>query len=82
VFEDDPGVLLDGKFWEDSFSTLDYGSDSVTQEARIARKEKYSALIADAGWLASQSPSELERATKAQIQRAALALVLLEPDSS
>lgn len=82
VFESDPAALLDGKFWDESFRTLDYGTEAVTQEARIARREKYSGLISDAGWLASQTSSELERAPKAQVQRAALALELLQPDST
>jgi hypothetical protein len=82
VLQRNPAAMFDGKFWDDAYLALDYEDATVTADARKSLVEKYSRLLSDAGWLASQSPNDLERAYRPALQRAALALDLLEPDST
>lgn len=75
-----PGAFLDGAYWEDSYASLDFGSERVTSEARERVKARYDAYLADAIWLASQSASDLERADRDALVRATCSVRLLRPD--
>jgi hypothetical protein len=77
-----PELFLDGKYWEDLYTGLDYGSPEVTEEARRLVRARYDGYLADAAWLASQSPMDLERAGRDALSRASLSLKLLRPDTA
>lgn len=77
-----PQLFLDGKYWDDPFVALDYGSPEVTDEARRVVRARYDGYLADAVWLASQSPMDLERAGRDALIRASLSLKLLRPDTT
>ena len=74
-----PELFLDGQYWETPYSSLDYGSDSATEEAQARVVQYYVGLLADAVWLADQDPSDLAEASRERLLRAALALDLLGP---
>lgn len=75
-----PELFLDGKYWDDLYVTLDYGSLDVSEEARRVVRARYDGYFADAVWLASQSPMDLERTGRDALIRASLSLKLLRPD--
>jgi hypothetical protein len=77
-----PELFLDGKYWDDAYLGLDYGSPDVTAEARELLKSRYDGYLADAVWLAGQSPADLERIGRDALIRAALSLKLLLPDTA
>jgi hypothetical protein len=77
-----PELFLDGKYWEDEYADLDYGSQEVTEEARNLVRARYDGYLADAVWLAGQSPADLERAGRDALIRASLSLKLLLPDTA
>lgn len=77
-----PELFLDGKYWDDLYSGLDYGSPDVTEEARRVVRARYDGYFADAVWLASQSPMDLERTGRDAMIRASLSLKLLRPDAA
>lgn len=81
-FMDHPELFLDGKYWEDPYATLEYGSPQVTDEARRVVSARYDGYFADAVWLASQSPMDLERTERDALIRASLSLKLLRPDTA
>lgn len=72
-----PEVFFDGQYWDDQFSTLNYGSTAATDEARKGVTSYYASLLADAVWLAQQGSSGLETATRERLLRASLATTLL-----
>ncbi len=76
-----PELFLDGKYWDDLYVTLDYGSLDVSDEARRVVRARYDGYFADAVWLASQSPMDLERTGRDALIRASLSLKLLRPDA-
>lgn len=76
-----PDLFLDGKYWDDPYVALDYGSSEVTEEARRVVRARYDGYFADAIWLASQSPRDLERTGRDALIRASLSLKLLRPDT-
>lgn len=76
-----PELFLDGKYWDDLYVSLDYGSPDVSEEARRVVRARYEGYFADAVWLASQSPRDLERTGRDALIRASLSLKLLRPDS-
>lgn len=76
-----PELFLDGKYWDDLYVSLDYGSPDVSEEARRVVRARYEGYFADAVWLASQSPRDLERIGRDALIRASLSLKLLRPDS-
>jgi hypothetical protein len=76
-----PELFLDGKYWDDLYVTLDYGSLDVSEEARRVVRARYDGYFADAVWLASQSPMDLERTGRDALIRASLSLKLLRPDT-
>jgi len=75
-----PEIFFDGKFWDQPYRNLDYGSDSVNEEARGRVVERYGNYLADAAWLASQSPRDLDRSERDELIRATLSLRLIRPD--
>jgi hypothetical protein len=74
-------LFLDGKYWDDLYVTLDYGSPDVSEDARRVVRARYDGYFADAVWLASQSPMDLERTGRDALIRASLSLKLLRPDT-
>ena len=78
-FEKHAELFFDGKFWDTTYSGLDYGSALATEEARAQVVRYYSSLLTDAIWLAEQDTSELAAASRARLLRASLALELLAP---
>lgn len=81
-FSRHPELFLDGRYWEDAYSSLDYGSAEVTAEARELLRARYDGYLADAVWLAGQSPADLERTGRDALIRATLSLKLLLPDTA
>jgi predicted nucleic acid-binding Zn ribbon protein len=77
-----PELFLDGRYWDDAYASLDYGSSEVTEEARELLKARYDGYLADAVWLAGQSPADLERTGRDALIRATLSLKLLLPDTA
>jgi Histidine kinase-, DNA gyrase B-, and HSP90-like ATPase len=75
-----PEFFFDGHYWEDPFMALDFGVDAVTNEARRRISARYEAYLGDAEWLASQTPSDLDRANRDTVIRAQCSLRLLRPD--
>jgi hypothetical protein len=81
-FSRHPELFLDGKYWEDTYATLDYGAADVSEEARGLLRARYDGYLADAVWLAGQSPADLERNGRDALIRATLSLRLLLPDTA
>lgn len=81
-FSRHPELFLDGKYWDDAYTSLDYGSPDVTGEARDLLSARYDGYLADAVWLAGQSPADLERIGRDALIRATLSLKLLLPDTA
>jgi hypothetical protein len=75
-----PELFFDGKYWEDAYATLDYGVPAMTEEARQLVSSRYDGYMADAVWLVSQTPSDLDRTGRDALIRASLSLKLLQPD--
>jgi hypothetical protein len=81
-FNAHPTLFFDAKYWDDPYTTLDYGSTDVTEEARRVVVARFDGYFADAVWLASQSPMDLERTGRDVLIRASLSLKLLRPDTA
>ncbi|AIU27179.1 hypothetical protein LV28_12175 [Pandoraea pnomenusa] len=77
-----PELFFDGKFWAQPYAHLDYGDSKVNEEARGRVLERYDAYLADAVWLASQSPRDLDRCDRDELIRATLSVRLLGQDGS
>jgi len=77
-----PHLFFDGKFWAQPYSSLEYGDAKVNEEARERVMERYDAYLADAVWLASQSPRDLDRCDRDELIRATLSVRLLVQDGS
>jgi len=77
-----PALFFDGKFWAQPYASLDYGDEKVNEEARARVLERYDAYLADAVWLASQSPRDLDRCDRDELIRATLSVRILGPDGS
>lgn len=80
-FQRHPELFLDGKYWDEPYSILDFGSASATEEARARIARHYLTLLTDAVWLADNDPTELADASRSRLLRASLALELLAPTS-
>ena len=80
-FEAHPELFFDGRYWDEPFTSLDFGSASATEEARARIARNYFTLLLDAVWLAENEPAELADASRSRLLRAALALELLAPTS-
>jgi hypothetical protein len=78
-FGEHPELFLDGKCWDDPYSTLDYQDAAATELARSQVVRRYESLLSDAVWLAEQDPADLERVSRARLLRAMFALELLAP---
>lgn len=78
-FQRHPELFLDGKYWDEPYPSLDFGSASATEEARARIARHYLTLLTDAVWLADNDPTELADASRSRLLRASLALELLVP---
>ena len=78
-FQRHPELFLDSRYWETAYDSLDYGTDSATEEARSRIVHYYVGLLEDAVWLAEQHQSDLAQASRERLLRTALALDLLAP---
>jgi hypothetical protein len=81
-FQRHPEFFFDRRYWDTSYSALDFGIASATDEARAQRLRYYLSLLADAAWLADQDQGDLESASRARLLRASLAVELLEAGTS
>ena len=79
IFQRHPERFLDGRYWDAAYESLDYGSDSATQEARARVVYYYIGLLADAVWLAEQYPPDIAQASRERLLRSYLAVDLLAP---
>ena len=77
-----PGLFFDGHHWDQPYRALDYGSPKVNEEARETVVDRYDAYLADAVWLVSQSPRDLDRQDRDELTRATLSLRLLRCDGA
>jgi len=77
-----PELFFDGTFWAQPYCTLEYGDAKVNEEARNRVLERYDAYLADAVWLASQSPRDLDRCDRDELIRATLSVRLIGQDGS
>ncbi len=82
LFNRHPGLFLDGRFWNDAYAGLDFGSVVVTDQARATVRSRYDAYLSDAVWLASQSATDIERASRDAVIRATCSVRLLKSDVS
>ena len=80
LFSRHPELFLDGKYWQDPYKMLDYGSAQVTEDAKAVILSRYDAYLGDAVWLANQTPADLEGTTRDTLIRAACSLRLLKSD--
>ena len=74
-----PAMFFDGNYWDEPYSTLDFGSSVATDEAKARAIRYYGGLLADSVWLAQQAPSDLEAMSWERLVRAFLATALLSP---
>jgi hypothetical protein len=79
-FEAHPELFLDGRFWDDPYSTIDFGDGASTDLARHRIVERRANLIADAAWIAELDPSDLERMGREELLRSVISIRLLQPD--
>jgi len=79
-FEQHPELFLDGRYWDDPYSTLDFGDGASTDLARRRIVDRRANLLADAAWIADLDPSDLERMGREELVRSAFSIRLLEPD--
>ncbi|WP_273499288.1 hypothetical protein [Methylorubrum populi] len=82
LFARHPELFLDGKYWDDAYGSLDFGSDVISEQARSAVRSRYDAYLSDAVWLANQSPADIERASRDAVIRASCSVRLLKSDVS
>lgn len=79
-FSAHPELFFDGRHWTRSYSTLDFGNPTATDEARGSLLRYYQALLEDVVWLAGRDTTDLAAAPRGRLLRAALALDLLDTD--
>lgn len=79
-FEQHPELFLDGRYWDDPYSALDFGDGASTDLARRRVIDRLANLISDAAWLAELDPADLSRAGREELVRAAISIRLLAPD--
>lgn len=77
-----PEFFFDGKFWAQPYASLNYGDEKVNEDARARVIERYDAYLADAVWLASQSPRDLDRCDRDELIRATLSVRILGSDGN
>ncbi len=78
-FQSHPELFFDGRYWDDAYGDLDYGTEAATAEARAQMVAHYASLLNDATWLAEQEPADLVQASRERLLRSAMALELLRP---
>ena len=78
-FSKHPELFFDGQYWDVTYSELDYGRQSATEEAKAQLVRYYEGLISDAIWLAEQDVEDLAAVDRARLLRASLSLDLLSP---
>ncbi len=76
-----PEHFFDGKYWEDAYLALDFGSTIATEEARKRVISYFGSLFADAVWLAQQGIDEIGSCSRERLLRASVATALLAPTS-
>ena len=81
-FSRHPELFFDGQYWDESYSELDYGRPSVTEEAKAQLVTYFEGLLADAIWLAEQDADDLADVDRARLLRASLSLELLAPSEA
>ena len=81
-FSRHPEQFFDGRYWDVSYSDLDYGRPSVTEEAKAQLVRYYESLISDAVWLAERDADDLAAVGRARLLRASISLELLDPSAS
>ncbi len=74
-----PELFLDGRCWEEPYSTLSYPTEAAAEEARRRVRRHYVTLLSDALWLAEQEPDDLAVTSRERLLRASLAVDLLAP---
>ncbi len=74
-----PELFLDGRCWEEPYSTLSYPTAAAADEARQRVSRHYVTLLSDAVWLAEQEPDDLAVTSRERLLRASLAVDLLAP---
>ena len=79
-FEDHPELFLDSRYWDDPYSTIDFGDGASTDLARRRIVERRANVIADAAWIAELDPSDLERMSREELLRSVISIRLLQPD--
>lgn len=77
-----PELFFDGRCWDDTYSEIEFPTDTATQEAQSRVVRHYEALLLDVVWLAEQEAEDLVMASRERILRAALAIDLLTPTSA
>jgi hypothetical protein len=80
IFNRHPEFFLDGAFWNDPYAKVDFGSAAVTEQAKRGVLSRYDAYLGDAVWLANQTPTDIERASRDAVIRASCSVRLLKPD--
>ena len=78
-FSRHPELFFDGQYWDESYSELDYGRPSATDEAKAHLVGHFEGLLADVIWLAEQDVDDLAAADRARLLRASLSVELLAP---
>ena len=81
-FSRHPELFFDGQYWDESYSELDYGRPSATEEAKAQLVRYFEGLLVDAIWLAEQDVDDLAAAERARLLRASLSLELLAPSAA
>lgn len=71
---------MDGKFWDDPYTSLDFGNVALTEQARYSVQARYDSYLSDVVWLANQSPADIDRASRDTIIRATCSVRLLKSD--
>jgi hypothetical protein len=78
-FRAHPELFLDGRCWDESYSSLNYEIPDATEIAQQRIVRHFEALLTDAVWLAEQDPGDLAQASRARLLRAVYALELIAP---
>lgn len=76
-----PEFFLDGRYWDTTYATLDYGGAAATEEARYRVVQYYLNMMSDAVWLEEQDPGDLATTSRPRLLRAKMALELLAPSA-
>lgn len=74
-----PELFFDGQYWDEPYTSIDYGSATATDEARARTTRHYAGLLADVVWLSQQTPDELESMSRERLMQASLATTMLAP---